>query len=87
MAFDIDAIYAYIARNEPDGDEGVCATHTGEGWVPLVAADKTRLDELRPVAQGIADEMQVEVRLVRFTKRADLETLTPKARPRNVQEH
>jgi len=45
--------------------------------MPLVAADKARLDDLRPLAQQVATQTGVPVKLVRFARVADLETILP----------
>lgn len=45
--------------------------------MPLVAADKQRLDQLRPMAQQIANQHGKPITLVRFSQRTDLETIRP----------
>jgi len=48
---------------------------TGIGWMPFVAADITRLEELRPIAHSIAQTTGKPVYLIRLSVREDLETL------------
>jgi hypothetical protein len=67
----IDSIWAYLSVDE--GGEGVCAAPIGGITVPMIAADKRRLDILRPIAQMIARHFGKPVRLVQFTKREELE--------------
>lgn len=69
----IDAIYAWIAT-EPDGGEGVCAHSMPRlGLVPLVGADRERVESLRPFARAVAKQSGCPVRLVCFTTRNVLE--------------
>ncbi len=74
----IDAIYALVAA-ERDGREGICAasmpflgTRTN---MPLVGADMDRVRSLRPLAEAIAHLTGLPVRLVRFSRRNDLEEI------------
>lgn len=74
--FRITSIHAFISVDPEDGDEGVIAQQMWDGsWMPLIAADETRLEILRPVAQAIAWRTEREVKLVRFSVREDIETL------------
>lgn len=62
---EITEMFAFVASepNDPT-DEGVIAFKTREGWMPAVAADRARLESIRPV---IADIMGgLPYRLVRF---------------------
>lgn len=75
----IASIHAFIAT-EDDGGEGVCAFKNIEGnWVPLIAADETRLEQLRTIAAGIAADMKVNITLAKFSTREDIEVLHGKA--------
>lgn len=73
----IDQMYAFVAVDEEDGTEGICSYQTSIGHMPLIGADMARVDSLRPIAQEIATAANLEVRLIRFTNRTDVETLTP----------
>lgn len=76
MTLSIDAMYAFIAVDE-DG-EGVTAFQSPKmGWIPMVAADKDRVDSLRPIAQGIATQTGQRIVLAKFEQRTDLEILEP----------
>lgn len=46
----------------------------GPHWVPLVAADETRLQLLRPLVEDLVAGGKV-VRLVRFQTRVDVEVI------------
>lgn len=71
----IDAIYAWVAT-EPDGGEGVCATDIGGIMMPLIGADRERIESLRRHADSISALTGCPVRLVRFSRRDDLEVLS-----------
>jgi hypothetical protein len=67
-------MYAWIAT-EPDGGESVCGAMIGGGMMPLVGADMDRIKSLRRLAQVTHKATGCPVRLVRFSKREDLEEL------------
>jgi len=77
----IRALYAYLSheKGDPD-DEGVTAFMPGLSgqWMPMVGADKERMESLRPIAQGLANESGQKITLVKFSVRTDLETIEPK---------
>jgi len=75
--FKIGSIYAFLAIDPKDGDEGVCAFQTSDGaWFPLVAADEARLASLRPIAMRIGAASGTRIILARFSTRTDLEIVT-----------
>lgn len=74
--FRIESIQAFISVAE-DGDEGIIGRMTGMGWVPFIAADADRLASLKPQAIAIAKATGIEVKLVRFSLREDVETIVP----------
>lgn len=76
MPRSIDALYAWVAT-EKDGGEGVCGAFIAGlgGMVPLVGADRERVDSLRPYAELTRKTTGCPVRLVRFSRREDLEAL------------
>lgn len=71
----IDAIYAALSLD--DDGEGVCAAPMGGMTVPLIAADKQRLVSIRPIAAKIAKLFKKPVRIVKFTKREEIEIFQP----------
>lgn len=73
----IDEFHAWISSDE-DG-EGLIGHMTPTGWLPLIGADRERIESLRGLAQQTADASGVEVRLVSFSVRTDVETLTPQS--------
>lgn len=79
LGFKIERIWAALAVD--DAGEGVCAgpmmTDQGMITAPLIAADETRLDYIRQMAQGMAIFFKKPVRIAKFSKREDIEVLTP----------
>jgi hypothetical protein len=70
----IDALYAWVAT-EPSGDEGVCSMQLGAVHMPLIGADMDRVKSLREHAELVRQATGYPVRLVRFSRREDLEEL------------
>lgn len=70
--FRIKTLTAYIAVDPKDNSEGVIAI----GGLPAIGADEERLLSLRPAAEVLAKEAGLEVKVVRFCVREDLETLS-----------
>lgn len=70
----IDEVYVFIAVDEQG--EGIPAmTLPGLGTVPLIGADKDRIDSLRPYADRMARMSGKKIKLVKFTTRVELEEL------------
>ena len=70
----IEKLFAFVVAN-PEG-EGVIGMRTPNGnWIPLVGADKERIESLRDVAEGTAKASGRPVRLVEFSVRKDLEVI------------
>lgn len=84
--FKITSIWAYISVDPVDGDEGILAFQSGYGTMPMIAADKRRLDQLRPMAEAIAQDFGIEVHLVRFDNRSNVEIL-PTQKESEMPEH
>jgi hypothetical protein len=74
----IEQIWAFLSLDE--GGEGVCAAPMGDLTVPLIAADKRRVDDLYPLARGIANVFNKPVRLAKFATREDIEVIQPARR-------
>lgn len=73
----IPALWAFLAV-DADGDEGVAGFFVPEtplmpaSWMPMVAADETRLEALKTRAKGMAAG-GTRIRLVKFTAREEVE--------------
>lgn len=72
----IEKLYAWVAT-EPGGGEGVCGMSIPElgGMVPLVGADRARIESLRPYAEQTRKASGYPIRLVEFSTRIDGEVL------------
>lgn len=71
----IGFIWAWLSIDE--GGKGVVAAPMGDLTMPLIAADKRRLDQLKPLAEMLAKRIGKPVRLARFSKREDMEIVQP----------
>lgn len=76
--FKIESISAFISVDE-NGEEGILAQKIGGSWMPFIMADETRLLEMKPLAESIAQKQPQPIKLVRFTHRVDVETLNGKS--------
>jgi len=66
--FKITELWAWVTLDDGDGDEGVIAFQSSDGtWMPLVMADKVRMDHMRPIAEEIAAICPHPVELRRFS--------------------
>jgi hypothetical protein len=72
----IERLYAWVAT-EPDGGEGVCGAYVPElgGLVPLVGADRERIESLRDHAAITRKASGYPVRMVEFSTRTNMEEL------------
>lgn len=70
----IDEIWVFISEDAP-GEEGIIGAKLGENWVPFVAADRERVESLKPIAREIGKITERKVKLVKFSNRTDVETI------------
>jgi len=68
----IDSIYAILSIDE--GGEGVVGAPIGpdSSMVPLIAADKERLKDLKVIAEQLAKQLGWKMKIVRFTTREEI---------------
>ena len=77
-AFKVQEVYVFISEAE-DGDEGIIAQIIDmvgvemPVYMPFVAADKKRLQQLKPMAQKIAKESGKKVKVIRLSVREEIE--------------
>lgn len=72
----IEQIWAYLSLD--DGGEGVCGFHaSGFGSLPMIGADKRRMDQFRPYAEQLVKMLKRPIRFVRFRQREDVEIIQP----------
>jgi hypothetical protein len=74
---EIKSLWAYVAVDPKDGNEGIPAFRSGNITVPLIASDRIRREEYRPIAQRLANDLGVPVKLVEFQNRVEIEVIEP----------
>jgi hypothetical protein len=75
----IKSIWAFLVVDPKDENEGIISMTRDGLMMPLIASDRVRLDQLRPYAQRVADQIGRPVQLVEFVQRVELETIEPAA--------
>lgn len=75
----IERIWAFVATPDPDGPEIVVSVVSGEhGEVsPLIAHDPEVVESLIGIAQWVANERGVEIRMVEFERTDRVRVLEP----------
>ncbi|HEY6393985.1 MAG TPA: hypothetical protein VIX12_01135, partial [Candidatus Binataceae bacterium] len=73
----LEEMFAFVS--EDDHGEGLaCLDDPASGMmVPMVGADREMMDYLREMAKAIAQSRGVAVKLVKFSKREELEVIIP----------
>jgi hypothetical protein len=73
---EIGEIYAFLSMDAA-GNEGLCAYQArSDLWLPMVFADKKKIEILSPMAQEIANNSKHDVVLVKFNNREELKRFT-----------
>jgi hypothetical protein len=63
----IDEMYAFVACDEDENDEGIMGFRGIDGaWVPLVGADVARVESLKEIAKGIGEVTGKKIFIKRF---------------------
>jgi len=73
----VDEVFAFLSIDPKDGNEGITGYRTPDGWLPLLCADKARVDSMRGLAQEMSTATNARMKLVRFSLREDLEEIVP----------
>lgn len=78
MSFRVVKVWAALGI-DGDDDECMMAADTGAGqFVPLVAADESRLESMRSFVKTVlVKQLGAPVKIVEFSVRTDLETIEP----------
>jgi len=72
----IDALWAWISTDPGDEEEGLIGYRTPDGWwMPLVGADRERIESYRWHAELVKAATGQPVKLVRFSERTDIEVI------------
>lgn len=73
----IEQMYAFVCLDPEDNTEGIPAfidPATGMP-MPMVAADMKRVEQMRPIAEGLVKQTGVRITLCRFEVRTEIEVL------------
>jgi hypothetical protein len=73
----LSTLTAFVAVDPADDSEGIVAANIGGMQMPLIGADDERVMQLRPYAEAAVRLSGQPVKLVRFTVREDIDTITP----------
>lgn len=77
--FRIKDVVAIVGIGDDD-EEGIPAWHTPAGPLPLIGTDRIRVEQLKIMAQEIADETGKNFKVVRFSVREEIgEIISKKA--------
>jgi len=71
----VNQIYAFFSVNKDDDIEGIAAFVDRGIVIPLIAADKSRLEELKLIAHDMAKKEGMALKLVKFTNREEMEVI------------
>lgn len=74
--FRIEAMWAYVVLHG-DGDEAIPAQSIGGAMMPMLGADRVRVQALRPLVREMATLLGKPIKLVRFEHRVDEEVIEP----------
>lgn len=74
----IDCLDAFVAEDSGADDEAIVAAKTSQGRMPLVGADRARIEWLPPLAEAMARQAGKTIKLVHFEKRRELEIISKK---------
>jgi len=85
MTDKIKKLYCFIVENE--GNEGLAAFHSKDGWMPMVAADMTRVDALIKHAQILANENNKKITLCVFSTRMKIKVISPQTIDASNDDH
>lgn len=72
----VERLYAFLAEHG-DGCEGIVGVMNAGAWVPLVGGDMDRMVSLWPLAEAVARETGLTLRLVEFSQRQEVDTIAP----------
>jgi len=63
----VTGLFAFIATDPANGDEGIVAYEDSTGMMlPMIGADMTRVNALRPIADEIADHTGIPYKIKYF---------------------
>jgi len=65
-------MYAFVMEDSGPDDEGVMAMSMNEWWLPMVGADMSRVEALKPHADALAKEAGKPYKILKFSQREDI---------------
>lgn len=74
MGNKIEGLWCFISVDE-EGNEGLIAQLVDDMWVPFICADKTRMEELLPIARRIARIAGMTIELRYFGRGTTMEVI------------
>lgn len=73
----IDEMWAWTTIDPADQTEGVLGLHSPDGWIPMVGADRERMESLRAYVQALVEAQGFTATMVRFTQREEMDRIEP----------
>lgn len=71
----VNEVFAWLSVDQKDDCEGIIAGQAGTTLIPLVGADRDRIESYRSTAKAAAKQFNVTIKLVRFSEREELEVI------------
>lgn len=62
----ITELFAFVAQDKDEDDEGLMAFQTKTGWMPMVGADMGRVVSLKVFADAMVEKSGKTYRILRF---------------------
>ena len=64
---EITELFAFVSIGSDPDDEGIMAFQTNDGtWMPMIGADMTRVNELKPMADRISEIAGKPYKILQF---------------------
>jgi hypothetical protein len=71
----IESVWAFVSVDPEDDNEGICSMMWGGSLLPMIASDKTRVEQLKPIARDLKHYTGMRIKLVKFTVREEIEEI------------
>jgi hypothetical protein len=70
----ITELFAFVSIGDDPDDEGIMAFQTNDGiWMPMVGADMTRVNQLKPMADRISKTTGKPYKILKFKIENEIE--------------
>lgn len=77
MSSPIESVHIYTLTDPDTGEEGIAGVVTPQGGRPLIAVNDEILEEIKPLAQDVANMTGMSVKLVKFDARSEVDSVEP----------